>query len=120
MKTTELTKLRDEIFKLTGVAVAEFQFLEHVLTACLAFVWPEKSQQMLAEIASDNPIRRGETIGRMLSVLRKTIKAPSISINGYLIFSKIETPSSTARFANSHAQETRLPRRNSKISNDTY
>jgi hypothetical protein len=76
MKTTELTELRDEIFKLTGVAVAEFQFLEHVLTACLAFVWPEKSEQMLAEIASDNPIRRGETIGRMLSVLRKTIKVP--------------------------------------------
>ena len=73
MDASELNSLRDDILKLTGVAVVQFQFLEQTLTACMAFVWPEKSEQMMAELESSDSIRRGETIGRMLSVLRKTI-----------------------------------------------
>jgi hypothetical protein len=77
MNKFQFNDLRDDIFKLTGIAVAQFQFLEQVLTASMAFVWPKKSEQMMAEITASNPIRRGETIGRMLAVLRKTISAPA-------------------------------------------
>jgi hypothetical protein len=76
MTEAELKSLRDDILKLTGAAVVQFQFLEQTLTTCMAFVWPEKSEQMMAELESSDSILRGETIGRMLSVLRKTINVP--------------------------------------------
>jgi hypothetical protein len=73
MVTEEYIKLRDDTLRLTGVAVIQLQLLEHYLSGCMVFVWREKSEQMMTRLMSDNPNRRGETIGRMLSVLRKTI-----------------------------------------------
>lgn len=73
MVTPEYIELRDDTLRLTGIAVIQLQLLEHFLSACMVFVWPEKSAEMMGRLMSENPGRRGETIGRMLSVLRKTI-----------------------------------------------
>jgi len=73
MVTSDYIELRDDTLRLTGIAVIQLQLLEHYLSGCMVFVWREKSAEMMGRLMSTNPVRRGDTIGRMLSVLRKTI-----------------------------------------------
>lgn len=74
MNKTTIDQLRDEIFTLTGVAVVQLQLLEYYISGCMAFVWKDKAHEIMSNLLSSNPKRRGETIGRMLSVLRQTIR----------------------------------------------
>jgi hypothetical protein len=74
MGKSKVEQLREEIFTVTGVAVVQLQLLEYYISGCMVFVWKGKSQELMGDLLSSNPKRRGETIGRMLSVLRKTIR----------------------------------------------
>lgn len=77
MSSPEVHKSRDEVLHLTGVAVIQFQRLEHCLTACMACLWQKKSEEMMARIISADLDCRGETIGQLLSALRKHVDVPA-------------------------------------------
>ena len=74
MSKSQADQLRDEIFTLTGIGVVQLQLLEYYIAGCMAFVWKDRAPEIMSALLSTNAKRRGATIGRMLSVLQKTIR----------------------------------------------